>query len=87
MQGIRDLLGPGTDDAIPSGAIGAVKMGTMVATNAMLERKGDRTVLAITRDFRDGYFVGTIANGNGEEHRFEIPGFFRPRAGPRVRPA
>ena len=38
---------------IPAGAIGAVKMGTTVATNALLERKGERTLLVTTRGFRD----------------------------------
>ena len=52
-QGIRDLLGarPRTTP-IPPAAIDAVKMGTTVATNALLERKGERTVLVITRGFR-----------------------------------
>ncbi|MBT6405039.1 MAG: 5-oxoprolinase, partial [Rhodospirillaceae bacterium] len=58
VQGIRDLLGLGAGDAIPSGLIGAVKMGTTVATNALLERKGDRTALAITRGFRDALRIG-----------------------------
>jgi len=53
LQGIRDLLGLQSSDAIPAVAIGAVKMGTTVATNALLERKGDRTLLVITRGFHD----------------------------------
>jgi 5-oxoprolinase (ATP-hydrolysing) len=53
VQGIRDLLGLAAGDAIPSARIDAVKMGTTVATNALLERKGERTALAITRGFRD----------------------------------
>jgi 5-oxoprolinase (ATP-hydrolysing) len=53
VQGIRDLLGLAPGEAIPADAIGAVKMGTTVATNALLERKGDRTVLVITRGFGD----------------------------------
>ncbi|HBM12202.1 MAG TPA: hypothetical protein DD390_05865, partial [Rhodospirillaceae bacterium] len=43
VQGIRDLLGLKKGDPIPSDKIDAVKMGTTVATNALLERKGDRT--------------------------------------------
>src|ERR1044071_219546 len=39
VQGIRDLLGLTKDEAIPAGRVGAVKMGTTVATNALLERK------------------------------------------------
>ncbi|WP_274424434.1 hydantoinase B/oxoprolinase family protein [Chelativorans sp. YIM 93263] len=53
IQGIRDLLGLGPDDAVPSERIGEVKMGTTVATNALLEREGDRLVLLITKGFRD----------------------------------
>jgi 5-oxoprolinase (ATP-hydrolysing) len=53
LAGIRALIGAGPGEAIPSDRIEAVKMGTTVATNALLERKGDRTVLAITRGFAD----------------------------------
>jgi len=53
IQGIRDLLGVASDERIPSEKIGEVKMGTTVATNALLERKGDRVLLLITRGFRD----------------------------------
>ncbi|MBS3649167.1 hydantoinase B/oxoprolinase family protein [Pseudaminobacter sp. 19-2017] len=53
IQGVRDLLGIGRTEAIPSEAIGEIKMGTTVATNALLERKGDRVLLLITRGFRD----------------------------------
>src|SRR3954452_16170591 len=58
VQGIRDLLGLKSGEAIPQGRIGAVKMGTTVATNALLERKGDRTLLVTTRGFRDALRVG-----------------------------
>src|SRR5438128_7442710 len=53
VQGIRELLGLDVRAPIPPAAIDAVKMGTTVATNALLERKGERTVLAITRGFGD----------------------------------
>ncbi len=53
IQGIRDLLGLAQDQAIPAAALEAVKMGTTVATNALLERKGDRTLLVITKGFHD----------------------------------
>jgi len=49
IAGIRHFLG----GSIPAGEIESVKMGTTVATNALLERKGERTVLFITRGFRD----------------------------------
>ena len=53
VAGIREMLGVPRDAPIPVEAIEAVKMGTTVATNALLERKGERTVLAITRGFGD----------------------------------
>src|SRR6187431_964167 len=53
IQGIRDLLGLKAGDAIPAGRVGEIKMGTTVATNALLERKGERTLLLITKGFRD----------------------------------
>ncbi|MEM7508662.1 MAG: hydantoinase B/oxoprolinase family protein [Pseudomonadota bacterium] len=58
VQGVRDLLGLNAQDAIPAGTIDAVKMGTTVATNALLERKGDRTLLLITQGFRDLLRIG-----------------------------
>jgi 5-oxoprolinase (ATP-hydrolysing) len=53
IAGIRQLMGVAKDKPIPVELIGAVKMGTTVATNALLERKGEPTALAITRGFRD----------------------------------
>ncbi len=53
VHGIRDLLGLKPGEAIPAGLIGDVKMGTTVATNALLERKGDRVLLLVTKGFRD----------------------------------
>ncbi len=53
IQGIRDLLGIAAGAPIPGGLIGDIKMGTTVATNALLERKGDRVLLLITKGFRD----------------------------------
>src|SRR6478752_84376 len=58
VQGIRDLLGLRTGEEIPPGRVGAVKMGTTVATNALLERKGERTLLLITSGFRDALKIG-----------------------------
>jgi 5-oxoprolinase (ATP-hydrolysing) len=58
VQGIRELLGLKRGEAILPGRIGAVKMGTTVATNALLERKGDRTLLITTRGFRDALRIG-----------------------------
>jgi 5-oxoprolinase (ATP-hydrolysing) len=53
VEGIRALLGVKAGAPIAADEIAAVKMGTTVATNALLERKGDRTVLVITRGFAD----------------------------------
>ncbi len=58
IQGIRDLMGIAKDAKIPADQIAAVKMGTTVATNALLERKGDRTLLLTTRGFRDALEIG-----------------------------
>ena len=54
VEAIRRLLGLASGAPIPSGAIGAVKMGTTVATNALLERRGERTLLVTTRGFQIG---------------------------------
>ncbi|HEY8538863.1 MAG TPA: hydantoinase/oxoprolinase family protein, partial [Steroidobacteraceae bacterium] len=53
VAGIRELLGLREGEPIPADAIEVIKMGTTVATNALLERKGEPTVLFITRGFRD----------------------------------
>ncbi|MFM2303984.1 MAG: hypothetical protein RLZZ135_1394 [Cyanobacteriota bacterium] len=58
IQGIRDLLKLAPDTPIPTAEIANVKMGTTVATNALLERKGDRTLLVITQGFGDALRIG-----------------------------
>jgi 5-oxoprolinase (ATP-hydrolysing) len=58
IQGIRELLGLARDEAIRDAAIDAVKMGTTVATNALLERKGERAVLVATQGFGDALRIG-----------------------------
>jgi 5-oxoprolinase (ATP-hydrolysing) len=58
VQGIRDLLGVKSNEPLPPGLIGRVKMGTTVATNALLERKGERTLLVTTKGFRDALKIG-----------------------------
>src|SRR5215471_19116978 len=58
VQGIRNLIGTKPGEQIPQGIIGSVKMGTTVATNALLERKGERTLLLITKGFRDALKIG-----------------------------
>ena len=61
IQGIRDLLGVAPGEALPSERVGEVRMGTTVATNALLERKGERTALLTTRGFRDVLRIGNQA--------------------------
>ncbi len=58
VAAIRQLMNVPADAPVPSAQIEAVKMGTTVATNALLERKGDRTLLLITRGFRDALKIG-----------------------------
>jgi len=53
LQGIRDVLGLKNDESLPLAEIESVKMGTTVATNSLLERKGERCVLLITKGFQD----------------------------------
>ena len=58
IQGIRDLLRLKEGDVIPIDNIESIKMGTTVATNALLERKGENTLLAITSGFADILRIG-----------------------------
>ena len=58
LEGIARIL------AAHGGSLGAVRMGTTVATNALLERKGERCALAITRGFGDALRIGTQARPN-----------------------
>jgi 5-oxoprolinase (ATP-hydrolysing) len=58
LEGIRQFLGVPSTAAIPAERIAAVKMGTTVATNALLERKGDPTALVITAGLKDQLEVG-----------------------------
>ena len=61
IAGIRSVLRLPPDTAIPSGMVDAVKMGTTVATNALLERKGERTLLVVNRGFADALRIGNQA--------------------------
>jgi 5-oxoprolinase (ATP-hydrolysing) len=58
LAGIRGLLGVAAGQPIPAEQIGSVRLGTTVATNALLERRGEPTVLVITRGFRDALRIG-----------------------------
>ncbi|MCZ6589216.1 MAG: hydantoinase B/oxoprolinase family protein [Alphaproteobacteria bacterium] len=73
VQGIREVLGVAAGAPIPSAQIDVVKMGTTVATNALLERKGDRTVLAITRGFRDALRIGYQARPRLFDRHIVLP--------------
>jgi len=61
IAGIRQVLGLAPDAPIPPGVVDAVKMGTTVATNALLERKGERTLLIVNRGFADLLRIGNQA--------------------------
>ncbi len=58
VAGIRRLLGLGAGEPITPDRVESVKMGTTVATNALLERKGEPTLLVITKGFRDALRIG-----------------------------
>ena len=64
LHGIRMVLGLPDTAPIPSAQIATIKMGTTVATNALLERKGDRTLLVVTRGFRDALRIGYQARSH-----------------------
>jgi 5-oxoprolinase (ATP-hydrolysing) len=64
VAGIRSLLGVREGEQIPAGLIGDVRMGTTVATNALLERKGERCTLVTTRGFRDALAIGYQARSD-----------------------
>ncbi|HET8940317.1 MAG TPA: hydantoinase B/oxoprolinase family protein [Polyangiales bacterium] len=73
IEGMRRLLGCSPSDALPAGSIESVKMGTTVATNALLERRGEPTVLAITRGFRDQLRIGTQARPGLFDLQIRLP--------------
>jgi 5-oxoprolinase (ATP-hydrolysing) len=61
VQGVRDHLGLKAGQPIPAGVIGEVRMGTTVATNALLERKGEATLYVATKGFADALRIGVQA--------------------------
>ena len=73
VEGIRRLLDLPPGAPIPAADIAAVKMGTTVATNALLERKGERTVLVITRGFADALRIGYQNRPKLFVRRIELP--------------
>src|SRR3546814_6895976 len=81
--GIREILGLQPGEALPAAAIDAVKMGTTVGTNALLERKGERTLLALTRGFGDALRIGYQNRPKRFGRRIELPAL-RDRKSPRL---
>jgi 5-oxoprolinase (ATP-hydrolysing) len=73
VQGVRDLLGLQANEPLPAQLIEAVKMGTTVATNALLERKGDRTLLVITKGFADALRIAYQNRPKLFVRRIELP--------------
>ena len=71
IQGIRELLGILPD--VPVRGVDAVKMGTTVATNALLERTGDRTLLVVNRGFRDALRIGYQTRPHLFDLRITLP--------------
>ena len=71
IQGIRDLLGLAS--GAPVTGVDTVKMGTTVATNALLERKGDRTLLVVNRGFRDALRIGYQTRPHLFDLRITLP--------------
>ncbi|MBW3560803.1 MAG: hydantoinase/oxoprolinase family protein, partial [Proteobacteria bacterium] len=72
VAAIRDLLGL-EDGPLPPGAVGGVRMGTTVATNALLERKGEPTVLAVTRGFAHALRIGWQSRPDLFTRRIVLP--------------
>ncbi len=73
LEGIRRVLGVPTAAPIPARRVGSVKMGTTVATNALLEKQGDRTVLLVTRGFADVLRIGYQNRPDIFARRIELP--------------
>lgn len=73
VQGIRELLGMAKGETLPSGEIAEVRMGTTVATNALLERKGERMALVTTKGFRDVLKIGYQARPDIFAKKIELP--------------
>ncbi|HYE47874.1 MAG TPA: hydantoinase/oxoprolinase N-terminal domain-containing protein, partial [Caulobacter sp.] len=58
VEAMRRLLGAAPGEPFPADRVEAIKMGTTVATNALLERKGAPTLLVTTRGFADALVIG-----------------------------
>ncbi len=73
IAGIRQVLGLAADAPIPPGLVDAVKMGTTVATNALLERKGERTLLLVNKGFADALRIGNQARPRLFDLKITLP--------------
>jgi 5-oxoprolinase (ATP-hydrolysing) len=73
IAGIKTVLGIALDAPIPPGIVDAVKMGTTVATNALLERKGDRTLLVVNQGFADALRIGNQARPRLFDLQVKLP--------------
>jgi len=73
VAGIRQLLGLALGEMISPDRVESVKMGTTVATNALLERRGARTVLVTTRGFRDALRIATQARPRLFDRHIVLP--------------
>ena len=73
IAGIKGVLGVGLGDTIPPGLVECVKMGTTVATNALLERKGERTLLVVNRGFADMLRIGNQARPRLFDLKITLP--------------
>ncbi|GAA4339937.1 hydantoinase B/oxoprolinase family protein [Variovorax defluvii] len=73
VEGIRRLLGLGPGERVTPERVECVKMGTTVATNALLERKGEGTVLVTTGGFRDALRIATQARPRLFDRHIVLP--------------
>ncbi len=73
LEGMRRMLGLAAEEAIDPKRVECVKMGTTVATNALLERRGERTLLVTTRGFRDALRIATQARPRLFDRRIVLP--------------
>ena len=79
VAGIRGVLGLAPGAPIPPGTIDAVKMGTTVATNALLERRGERTLLVVGRGFADALRIGNQARPRLFDLNVRLPALLHER--------
>ena len=79
IAGIKTVLGVPLDTRIPPGTVEAVKMGTTVATNALLERKGERTLLVVNRGFADALRIGNQTRPRLFDLDIRLPGMLYER--------